>query len=143
MATASILGRGGSIRFSTSSSQTTAQTKIAELRTYTLTVEGDIIDVTNHDSTGWRETLQGTRSWTVDAEVNYLSTGAGQGIIRIEFTTTNPVLGYVSLLQTTATNAKLWKGRARITGFTVNHDQNDAVLGNLTFAGSGGLTRVA
>ena len=143
MASAAILGRGGSIRFSTSSTATTAQTKFAELRTYTLTVEGDTIDVTNHDSTGWQETLQGTRNWKVDCELNYLSTGAGQSLARIEFTTASPTLVHLSLLQTTATNAKLWKGRARITGFTITHDQNDAVLGNMSFAGSGGLTRVA
>lgn len=143
MASAALLGRGGSIRFSTSSTATSSQTKIGELRNYTFTVDGDVIDVTSHDSSGWREILQGTRSWTVDAEVIYLSTGAGQSIARIEFTTSNPILGNLSLLQTTATNAKLWKGKARITGFTVNHDTNDAIVGTLKFAGSGGLTRVA
>lgn len=143
MATAALLGRGGQVRFSTSSTATSSQTKIAELRNYTLTVDGDVIDVTNHDSSGWREILQGTRSWNLDAEVIYLSTGAGQSIARIEFTTSNPVLGHLSLCQTTATNTKLWKGRARITGFTINHDTNDAVLGTLKFAGSGSLARTA
>lgn len=42
-------GRFGTLRFSTSSTATTSQTKVAELRNYTLTVEGDTIDVSNHD----------------------------------------------------------------------------------------------
>lgn len=143
MASAALHGRFGSIRLSTSSTATTAQTAIAELRNYTLTVEGDYIDVTSHDSSGWREGLNGTRRWSWTADVVYLSTGAGQAIYRPEFTTSNPGLVNVTFKQSTSNTAKLWKGKTRLTGFTANHDTNDAVLGTLTGEGSGALTRSA
>ena len=143
MASAAIHGRYGTIRLSTSSSATTAQTKIAELNTYTITNEADTIDVTNHDSTGHMETLLGTRRWSAECDVMYLSTGAGQALARIEFSTASPQRVYITLTQTTSLTAKLWKGRAWITGWTASHDQNDAVKGTLRFVGSGALARTA
>ncbi len=143
MASAGMHGRFASIRVSTASTATTAQTAIAELRNYTLTVEGDTIDITSHDSSGWRELLNGTRRWSWEAEVIYLSTGAGQVVVRPEFTTANPGLVNISFKQSTSNTAKLWKGKTRLTGFDINHDTNDAVLGTMRGEGSGSLTRTA
>lgn len=145
MPTAAVLGRLAYIRASTAaaSTATTSQTKIAELRNYTLTVEGDVIPIESHDTTGWRESLQHFRRWNWEAEVIYLSTGAAQGALRGEFSTANPGLVNITFGQTSALNAKKWQGKTRLTGFTVNHDTNDAVLGTLRGEGNGSLTRVA
>ena len=143
MASAAIHGRHGTLRISTSSSGTSSQIKIAELNTYTITAEADTIDVTNHDSTGWQETLLGTRRWNIEADVMYLSTGLGQAIARTEFTTNSPLRVHLTLTQTSSITAKLWKGRAWVSGWTASHDQNDAVKGTLRFFGSGTLARTA
>ena len=143
MASAALHGRHGTIRISTTSTATSSQTKIAELNTYTITAEADTIDVTNHDSTGWQETLLGTRRWNIEADVMYLSTGAGQSIARIEFTTATPVRVNLTLTQTSSITTKLWKGKGWVSGWTASHDQNDAVKGTLRFFGSGTLARTA
>ena len=143
MASAALHGRFASLRVSTASTATTAQTALAELQNYTVTVEGDYIDVTSHDSSGWREGLNGTRRWSWEAEVVYLSTGAGQLVLRPEFTTATPGLVNVTFKQTTSNTAKLWKGKTRITGFDISHPTNDAILGTIRGEGSGSLTRTA
>lgn len=143
MASAALHGRFASLRVSTASTATTAQSAIAELQNYTLTVEGDYIDVTSHDSSGWREGLNGTRRWSGEAEVVYLSTGVGQAALRTEFSTSNPGLVNATFKQTTSNTTKLWKGKVRITGFDLSHPTNESILGSIRFEGSGPLTRTA
>lgn len=148
MATAAITGRKAYIRASTASASTatTSQTALAELQNYTLTVNADTIDVTSHDSAGWKEVLTGIRNFSWSADLVYLSTGAGQGALRAALLTSaaaGPGLVNITFMQTTATNAKKYQGKTRLTSFELTHDTNNAVLGKMSGVGSGALTRVA
>lgn len=148
MATAAITGRKAILRASTAaaSTATTSQTALAELQNYTLTVTSDVIDVTSHDSAGWKEVLSGIRSFSWSADLVYVSTGAGQGALRAALLSTAAAgapLVNISFMQTTAVNAKKYVGKTRLTGLEVAHGTNDAVLGKLSGVGHGALARTA
>jgi len=148
MATAGLTGRKAILRASTAaaSTATTSQTAFAELQNYTLTVSSDVIDVTSHDSAGFKEVLQGIRSWSWSADLIHISTGAGQGALRAALLTTAAAgapLVNISFMQTTATASKKFVGKTRLTGFEVSHGTNDAVLGKMSGVGSGALARTA
>ena len=126
----------------TTKTATTAQAKMLQLTDYTLTVDRKVIDVTNHDSSGYDESLSGTMKLTWDAKVVYFSTGAGQQALRSAVLGTNPNAYPISLLQTTKTSAHKYTGVTRLTGFTATHDTNNAVLGTLKGEFSGKVTWV-
>jgi predicted secreted protein len=147
MASAAITGRLAYIRASTAaaSTATSSQTQVTELTDYTLTFEKGTINVTNHDSSGWHESLAGIGRWNGTANINYLSTGPMQGALRAHVLQAagNPALVNMTFKQTTSNTAKKYQGKARITGFTVGHPTDNAVLGTLSFEGSGPLVRTA
>lgn len=145
MASASITGRKAYIRSSTAaaSTATTSQTAWAEILNYTLTVERDEIDVTNHDSSGWHENLSGIAKWTLSGNMNYLSTGAGQGALRAHILGTNPGLVNVTAMATTSATAKKYQGKLRLTGFAQENPTDGAVTGSISGVGSGALVRTA
>lgn len=139
---AAIPGRKAYLRSSSASSNTTAQTLMAELLDFTLTVEEDNIDVTNHDSSGWGENIIGIRRWSWEAQANYLSTGAGQGALRQSLIDADPTV-YVTFQATTSATAKKYQGRTRLTGFTQANATNAQVLGTFRGQGNGPITRTA
>jgi len=116
---------------------------LAELLDYTLTVEETNIDVTNHDSSGWDESIIGTRRWTWDASANYLSTGAGQGALRQSLIDADATL-YITFQATTSATAKKYQGKTRLISFSQqNNTVNGQVTGTFRGQGNGPITRVA
>ena len=145
MATAAIPGRLASLRASTAaaSTATSSQTALAELKNYTLTIDTTPIDVTNHDSSGWKEHIHGIRSWSWTADLVYLSTGAGQGALRANLLGATPALINVTFKQSTSNTSKKYQGKTRVTSFDLNTATDDAVLGTMSGVGNGALTRTA
>ena len=143
MPSAALAGRFGSIRLSTASSATTAQTQIAELTNYRIAVAHELINVTSHDSSGWEDNISGIRSWEGSADVVYRSTGAGQASARTSMTTASPNLMNFAFKQSTSNTAKKWQGAGYVTGFEASHETNNAVLGTISFRGARPLVRTA
>lgn len=145
MATAAITGRKAYIRSSTAaaSTATTSQTAWAEITNYTLTGERTAINVTNHDSSGFNENLSGIFKWTFRGDMNYISTGAGQGALRAHILGTNPGLVNISFLATTSPTSKKYQGKVRLTGFGIENPTDGAVTGTIEGEGSGALVRTA
>jgi len=144
MASAGTVGRRAFLYWSSASSKaTTSQTKIAELQDFTFTADRDLIDVTSHDSSGWKESLPGTfkGSWT--AKVVYLSTGAAQGAMRKVFLGALPAMSAISILATSFTSKHKYTGLTRLSGFTMTAATDNAVLGDLKGEISGALTRTS
>lgn len=145
MPTAAITGRKAYIRSSTAaaSTATTSQTAWAEITNYTLSGERGAIPVTNHDSSGYNENLSGIFKYTVRGDLNYISTGAGQGALRAHLLGINPGLVNMTFLQTTSLTTKKYQGKVRLTGFAIEHPTDGAVTGTIEGEGSGPLTRTA
>lgn len=143
MPSAALAGRFGSIRASTASTATTAQTAIAELVNYRITVDRGLIPVTSHDSSGWEDNIAGIASWNGTADVIYLSTGAGQTIVRGALTTATPNLVHFTFKQTTSNTSKKWNGSGYVTSFDISHGTDEAVLGTIAFRGARPIVRTA
>jgi len=145
MPTASVTGRKAYIRSSTAAASTasTSQTLWAEITDYTLTVERAEINVTNHDSSGFHENLSGIATWRWSGDVNYLSTGAGQGALRQHVLGVNPITVNITFQQTTTVTAKKYQGKTRITMFDVKHPTDGAVTGTIAGIGTAALARTA
>lgn len=141
-ASAAIPGRKAYLRSSSASSASTAQVLLAELLDYTLTVEEDNIDVTNHDSSGWAEAIIGIRRWSWEASANYLSTGVGQGALRQSLIDGDATV-YVTFQATTSNTAKKYQGRTRLTGFTQANPTAGQIVGTFRGQGTGPIVRTA
>lgn len=142
MATAAVPGRKAYIRSSSASSATTAQTLLAELLDYTLTVEMPEIPVTNHDSSGWDENILGIRKWSWEASCNYLSTGAGQEELRQSLLDADATV-WITFQATTAAASKKHVGKTRITRYTQANPTESQILGTFAGVGNGVITRTA
>jgi len=145
MPTAAVTGRKAYIRSSTAAASTasTSQTIWAEITDYTLTFERSGIEVTNHDSSGWYESLSGIGKWSWSGSVNYISTGAGQGALRAHSLGTNPALVNITFQATTVAASKKYQGKTRIEGWDHRAPTDGALLGSISGVGSGALTRTA
>ena len=141
MASAAIPARKAYLRSSSASSASTTQTVMAELIDFTLTVEEDNALVTNHDSSGWEESIIGIRRWSWEASCNYLSTGAGQGL-RQSLIDADPNV-YVTFQATTSVTAKKFQGKTRLSGFTMGANTPDQVQGTFRGQGTGAIVRTA
>jgi Phage major tail protein 2. len=140
---AAIPGRKAYLRSSSNSSQSSSQVVMAELLDFTFTVEEDNIDVTNHDSSGWAESIIGIRRWSWDATANYLSTGAGQGALRQSLVDADASL-YITFQATTSITAKKYQGRTRLTAFgQQNNSVNGQVQASFRGQGTGPIVRTA
>ena len=140
---AAIPGRKAYLRSSSASSVSSSQVLMAELLDFTLTVEEDNIDVTNHDSSGWHESIIGIRKWSWEASANYLSTGAGQGALRQSFIDADATV-YVTFQATTSLTAKKYQGKTRLTAFTQgSNGVNSQVVGTFKGEGNGPIVRTA
>lgn len=142
MPTNALSGRSAYLRFSSASSQTTAQAQMAELRNFTLRVNGATIDVTNHDSSGWEENLVGIRNWDWDADCNWLSTGTAQGALRQSLIDADANI-FVTFKFTTSNTAKKFQGKTRLTGFEQSAPTDAEVLGRFSGRGNGAIVRTA
>lgn len=144
MPTAALTGRLGSIRSSTNaaSTATTSQTVLGALRNYSITVDRDVIDITNHDSSGWFEGISGIARWRGTADLVYVSTGLQGGLRRVELGA-NPGALPFTFKQSTSNTAKKYQGKAFITSFEVNHQTDNAVLGTIAFVGHTALVRTS
>lgn len=140
-ATIAIPGRKAYIRSSSASSATTAQTLLAELLDYTLTVETGTHDVTNHDSSGWEENILGIRKWSWEASCNYISTGS-QGALRQSLLDHDATL-WITFQATTSASAKKYVGKTRAIRFTQANPTDGQIAGSFSGIGNGSIARTA
>ncbi len=144
MATASITGRIGKLKFSTNlSALSSALTAVAELNDVTLTLNRKTIDVTSHDSSGFQENLAGIGDWKVTGKVNYISTGAGQSKAAQQLVSAAPLKMRVSVQATTAIAAKLYIGNAQVTRFEMGHPTDKQAIATVELVGTGPLSRTS
>lgn len=137
MATNALAGYKAKLMFSTSTGGSV--TALAELRDYTLSLEHSEIDATSHDSSGTREVIAGTDQWSGSAEVLHVMSNAthknafdlltGKTKFDMEFYPTG------------SSSDGLFSGSAFFTTFEMGAPNDDARAVNVSFVGSGALTR--
>ena len=140
MATAAIQSRLGLIGLSTGAAVGGTDT-LAELRNCTLTVTRDMIDATSNDSSGWRNIIPGTASWTARAEALYVpSTTAAQFLLRRAHSSGSS-MSFLFMPSTAASGTYAWTGTAHISSWEIaGTDPNGPFAMSVEIAGHDALT---
>ena len=110
---------------------------IGEVRDATLTISQDEIEVTNFDSSGWKEFIPGMKEWEVTTEALYLYNNIGQDDIYDALV--NSELVKLRLLPKTGTGNRGYEGDAFVTSWEINNTVDDAVTLSANFRGASAL----
>ena len=117
---------------------TVGTTVIAHTTDFTLSVDGAVIDTTTRNSAGWKESLQGMRSWSITANglVAYDDVAGFLALLQ------GPInrLMYAAKLTTGLVGDPIFSGNVHITKVTSNAKMEAAVTFTATLEGSGPLT---
>ena len=136
MATAAIAGYKAIVKTSTAAGQ--SQSKIGELRDYTLTGTHDTFDATSHDSSGERERIGGITGWTGSAEALFVDDDASQRQIFNALTGQTKV--DFSFMPIGSSSGDHWTGSGFITGHELTGPNEDAAAMSIEMEGTGVLT---
>lgn len=119
-------------------------TAVGRVISFNLSVDGEVIDVSDADSGEWTEYLKGRKNWNVSLTAHNVEvTGSsGQPAMTEDFIT-NDTSGSISLGPSTpATGDVTYSGNVYVTNFTVdNAGSDDAVESSWEFQGTGALSR--
>lgn len=97
-----------------------------------LSMSADEIDASDKSSGGWGETLQGTKTWSIEQECVYKVNDNGFDIMRYAFLKDIPVY-----LMRRDKNGNAVKGFANITEFSDDNPHDDVATATVTFSGIG------
>lgn len=140
MATAALAGYKAFLSLSTASGQ--AGARVVELRDYTMSPEHAEIDATSHDSSGDREVIAGTGSWSVTAEILHVMSSGEAGSINAQFDIlVARTLTDIEMVPTGSTADGTYSGSGFVTGVEMGSPNDDALNASLSFVGTGALTR--
>ena len=118
-------------------------TKVGRVISFSLSVDGEVIDVSDIDSGEWNEFLRGRKTWTISLTANRVEdAGDEQSTITSDFIddTSEGTIEFGP--ETPETGDVLYSGDVLVTSFTVdNSGSDDAVESSWEFQGTGALTR--
>lgn len=124
---AKFAGRGGSVKVGT--------TTVAEIKSWSLELSVDTIDVTSFSSGGWKEIIAGIKEWSGSAEGNWDMTDTqGQKALQ------DALLGGTTVtINLYIDSTKRYSGTAYIKSVSVEAAADDVVSVSFDFEGTGQL----
>ncbi len=137
MATSAIAGYKGVIAASTAAGSTMKE--IVEVRNFNLTAEHAEIDATSHDSSGDREVIAGTGSWSGTADY-----------LQVMGETTHQVLFDIlanrtkvdwEFYPTGSSGDGVFSGSGYVSNWELAAPNDDALATNISLVGTGALSR--
>lgn len=142
MATAAQAGYKGAFFFSTSTSGT--KTRAVEIQDWSLSFDHAEIDATSHDSSGTREVIAGTGSWSGSADALHVMSSGGAGSHNAAFDVlTAKTLVDFEFIPTGSSSDGYYEGMGFFTNFELSAPNEDALATSLSLVGTGALTRAA
>lgn len=114
---------------------------LSNLKNITLTVNGATVDVTDKDSSGWKEILTGLKDWQIsgECELNSASTLPASTIFaKISAGTSCAVIFYHSV-----TGQLSYSGSGYYTKFEQKGGTEDNIIISWSLMGTGALTQTA
>lgn len=124
---AKFAGRGGSLRVGT--------TTVAEIKSWSLEISADNIDVTNFGSAGWKEYVQGLKEWSGSAEANWdMTDTAGQKALQDAL-----LGGTTATLNLHIDSTRRYSGTVLIKSVSVEVAADDIAKVTFEFDGTGQL----
>ena len=137
MATSSIAGYKGVFGFSTAAGG--AITLLGKLRNFNLSVEHAEIDATSHDSSGDREVVAGTGSWSGTADYLHIQADAEhQELFDVLVARTKVDFEFHP---TGSSSDGYYSGSGYFNSWELAAPNDDALGANLALVGTGALTR--
>lgn len=139
MATSAIAGYKGVMAASTSDS--TSVSEIAEVRNFTITMEHAEIDATSHDSSGDREVIAGTGSWSATADLLHVQGSTDHQAIFDVMKARTKIRS--EWYPTGSSSDGMYHGSGFFTNWELGAPNDDAAQTTISFVGSGALTRTS
>lgn len=137
MATGALAGYRGEILTSSSAGGTLAA--IAEIRNWEAETTMAEIDATTHDSSGHKEVIAGTDSWTATADGLFVTSGATHKAAFDKLVA--KTLFDVALYPTGSSSDGYYSGTGYFTNWRLGSPNDDALALNLSIVGTGVLAR--
>lgn len=134
-----IAGYKGVLAFTTSTGGTASE--LGSLRNFSIDQTMSPIDVTTHDSSGYREIIRGITQWSGSAEFLYVTASTNHKALSDLVGTSVPVTG--SFYPTGSSSDGYWSGTMYFTNWGVSAPNEDALASNVAFEGTGVLTRTS
>ena len=122
-----------------SGSVTVASGSMGNAKAWSLDVTQETVDVTDFDSSGWKESAATLNSWTGSITAIFDASGTAEGALQTGLTGGSSV----SLSLTLGGGAgsyDVYSGSAIITGQSITNDVNGIVEATFSFEGTGALT---
>ena len=137
MASNGIAGYKGVLALSTANAGTMSD--IAEIRDFTIDQQMSEIDVTTHDSSGYRDVVAGIVSWSGSATLNHVQTSTDhKGIWDVLNGKTQVDAEFYP---TGSSSDGYYSGDIYITNYSINSPNEDALTASFSFVGTGAITR--
>lgn len=137
MASNGIAGFKGVLALSTANASSASD--IAEIRNFNISMTMATIDVTTHDSSGHRDIVAGVESWSGTAD--YLQVMASTDHKAIFDVMAGRTQVDAEFYPTGSSSDGYFSGDIYLTGWDLSSPNEDALATNITFEGSGALTR--
>ena len=111
-------------------------TTVAGQRGASLSRDAETMDITTKDSNGWNESVAGFKSWSIDADGLLTEDDAGYLALEQAY-----MEGKTVLISLTTTGGGSYEGNAIITSFPMDASYDDVATYEVSFTGTGPLTK--
>jgi len=122
-----------------SGSVTVASGSMGNAKAWSLDVTQETVDVTDFDSSGWKESAATLNSWTGSITAIFDASGTAEGALQTGLTGGSSVALELQL-GGGAGSYDVYSGNAIITGQSITNDVNGIVEATFSFEGTGALT---
>lgn len=126
------------VMVNTGTAEAPVYTKVAGQRGASLSRDAETMDTTSKDTDGWNESIAGFKSWSIEADG--LFTENDEGYLALETAYMN---GDTVLINLTTPSGGKYEGNAIITSFPLEASYDDVATYELSFTGTGELTKKA
>ena len=122
-----------------SGSVTVASGSMGNAKAWSLDVAQETVDITDFDSSGWKESTATLNSWSGSITAIFDASGTAEGALQTGLTGGSSVALELQL-GAGAGSYDVYSGNAIITGQSITNDVNGIVEATFSFEGTGALT---
>jgi predicted secreted protein len=108
----------------------------------TLNLEQDLPDVTNKESAGWAEHINGLRNWSIDFEGKYDETGSGITPDEIMAAIIGRSADTVIQFRHTSSTTTGWTGNGTFKSIKLTADMEGGISYSGSIVGNGALAKI-
>lgn len=109
---------------------------LAGQKNATLNRSAETIDSTTKQSDGWTESIQGAKSWSIDADGAFVESDEAFSILEEAFLNSEPVAVYIEF-----PSKRRYLGKAIINDIPLDFPYDDLVTYSLSLTGTGALMK--